>query len=809
MRGQSWRILKRGMLRLGLCAVIGLGCTETPKRDTTASREPTATPPRATATPPKPEAAPGPALPLVENVSMQPFAAHVKRLLEALDYIGEPMLSAAERKSVQDACASDDPAAFKTIQQVLDAHCLLGVNINPESRVKVARGPARPRLVESGWRTFLVKVQNDAGSTAELQAECPNAQPVYRQVGGPEPEMSITEADVRDRWMDLSLFKDRPMDKTLSGLPVEYRIIQLFSRDRGQREATLSFNVQQGTQDIGFRNEAAVLFTIEPSAAVTLRVLDETGQPSTAGFVIRDERGRVYPSQAKRLAPDFFFHPQIYRHDGESIVLPAGTYTVAYSRGPEYRDETKTITVPSGAPELTETFTLNRWIHPAKLGWYSGDHHVHAAGCAHYTDPAQGVKPEDMMRQILGEDLNVGCVLSWGPCWYYQKEFFDGGVSPLSKPNHIMRYDVEVSGFPSDYTGHLCLLGLNEDDYPGTTRIEHWPAWDLPILQWGKQQGAVVGFSHSGWGLHTKDKSVPNLEIPPFDGIGANEYIVDVTYDAVDFISAVDTPWPFELNIWYHTNNAGFRTRLSGETDFPCIYGERVGLGRGYVQVDGQLAFDKWLAGVKAGRSYVSDGMAHLIDFKLNGLPVGTDSSEVRLTQPEPVLVNVRAAALLNENPRQGIRKRPIDQKPFWNVERARVGDTRKVAVELVVNGRKVAEQPIEADGTLHDLTFSVPIERSSWVAARVFASAHTNPIYVLVGNKPVRASAASVKWCLDSVEKCWESKSTAFKSRFSPDKLKDPDVVAKRQAEFDASVEAYEHARRVYRQLLSECEVE
>jgi hypothetical protein len=64
--------------------------------------------------------------------------------------------------------------------------------------------------------------------------------------------------------------------------------------------------------------------------------------------------------------------------------------------------------------------------------------------------------------------------------------------------------------------------------------------------------------------------------MPPFDGIGANEYIVDVTHDAVDFISAVDTPAPWELNIWYHTLNCGYRCRISGETDFPCIYGDRV-----------------------------------------------------------------------------------------------------------------------------------------------------------------------------------------------------------------------------------------
>ena len=144
-----------------------------------------------------------------------------------------------------------------------------------------------------------------------------------------------------------------------------------------------------------------------------------------------------------------------------------------------------------------------------------------------------------------------------------------------------MRYDVEVSGFPSSHAGHVVLLRLTEDDYPGTKRIEDWPSWDLPIFKWGKEQGGVVGFAHSGWGLAVPAKSLPTFEMPAFDGIGANEYIVDVTHDACDFISAVDTPFVWELNIWYHTLNCGFTTRISGETDFPCIYGERVGLGRG------------------------------------------------------------------------------------------------------------------------------------------------------------------------------------------------------------------------------------
>ena len=67
---------------------------------------------------------------------------------------------------------------------------------------------------------------------------------------------------------------------------------------------------------------------------------------------------------------------------------------------------------------------LHRWIDPARLGWFSGDHHVHAAGCSHYQDPTLGVNPEDMFRQMRGEALNIGAVLTWGPCYYHQKQFF-------------------------------------------------------------------------------------------------------------------------------------------------------------------------------------------------------------------------------------------------------------------------------------------------------------------------------------------------------------------------------------------------
>ena len=212
-----------------------------------------------------------------------------------------------------------------------------------------------------------------------------------------------------------------------------------------------------------------------------------------------------------------------------------------------------------------------------------------------------------------------------------------------------MHYDLEVSGFPSSHAGHIILLSLKEQDYPGTKKIEDWPTWDLPIFHWAKSQGAVVGFAHSGWGLQVSGKELPTYQMPPFDGIGANEYIVDVTHpDAVDFISAVDTPYVWELNIWYHTLNVGFRTRITGETDFPCIYDGKVGLGRTYAKLDDALTYEGWLRGLQAGRSYVSDGKTHLMDFKVNGTGAGAGATagEVRLNAAGNVTVTAHRGRL-------------------------------------------------------------------------------------------------------------------------------------------------------------------
>ena len=728
------------------------------------------------------------------STPLQPFAQEVRLLETTLEFLGQP-LTPGDQAGMNATFANSDPeVAVRQAEGILDKYALVDVTINAESRVGVKRGPAAADLIQNGTRLFLVKVENQAGVTAPLAVESPNNGPVYiRSSGNPSPPERLTTEDVQQRWAEISLYDKEPLQARLSGFRLEYRVLLVYSRDKGQRSAKLSFNVGQGTQDVGFMNETTILFSIAPARDIKVHVLDENGRRTMASFIFVDSLGRIYPNPAKRLAPDFFFQPQVYRADGEWISLPPGSYTVTVTGGPEYVAETRDFTVDAAGPSAL-SFQLKRWMDPSKFGYFSGDHHIHAAGCSHYENPSQGVGPEDMDRQVNGEHLNVGCVLTWGPCYYFQKRNFRGRKDdPVSKSGELLHYDLEVSGFPSSHCGHLVLLDLKDQDYPGTKRIEDWPTWDLPILRWGKSQQAAVGFAHSGWGLQLKSGALPNYEIPGFDGIGANEYIVDVTYpDTVDFISAGDTPYPWELNIWYQTLNVGFRTRISGETDFPCIYDTRVGEGRAYAKVDGPLTYSNWVAAVRAGESYVSDGRSHLMNFTVNGTLAGTQASEVDLNAPGSAHIEVTTAALLDAVPPQNFRDVPFDKKPYWSLERARIGQTRKVPVEVVVNGYAVARQEIVADGTVRTLQFDVPIQQSSWIATRILPSSHTNPIFVVVGGKPIRASRRSAEWCLAAVSQCWTQKASKISA-----------------SELPEAKQAYDHAREVYAKLIEECQVE
>ena len=293
---------------------------------------------------------------------------------------------------------------------------------------------------------------------------------------------------------------------------------------------------------------------------------------------------------------------------------------------------------------------------------------------------------------------------------------------------------------------------------------------------------------------------MPNYAIPELNSVGAQEIFVTAAHGVVDFISAMDTDRIREWNAWYHLMNSGFLLKASGETDFPCMSGTRVGQGRSYVQLGRQrrVEYPQWCRAVAAGRSYVSDGYAHALEFDVNGK---TSGDELALTSSATVTVKAKVA-FSPETPFEPAYGGAI---PVGGLRH--VGDTvvkretlslnsgyqrGQRLVEVVVNGRAVASREVPADGRVHAVEFAVPIQRSSWIALRQFPQLHTNPVIVPVGGKPIRASRESARWALACIDQLW--------------RVRARQIAASERA---AAEKAYEEARAVYRRIAAESPAE
>jgi hypothetical protein len=183
-------------------------------------------------------------LPIVEEVDSTQLKKQVRRLQEMIP----DLLSAADRSSLLDILDAKEDIGER-VQKMLDPHCLIGVNINPESRVKAARGPRAADLIKGRETLVLIKVQNEAGVTQGLRVS-------GEQLRGPG-------VSNKSRWLEAVVQGKKPLDSKLSGQKLEYVVLRLKGHEAGKREATLKFDVGQGTQDLGFRAEVPILFNVK------------------------------------------------------------------------------------------------------------------------------------------------------------------------------------------------------------------------------------------------------------------------------------------------------------------------------------------------------------------------------------------------------------------------------------------------------------------------------------------------------------------------------------------------------------------
>jgi hypothetical protein len=185
------------------------------------------------------------ALPIVEEVDSTLLQKQIRRLQEVI----QDSLSTADRAVLRDLAEAKDDIGER-VQKLLDPYCLIGVTINPESRVKAARGPRTAELIRGREALILIKVQNDAGVTQGLR------------VSGEQLRGAADGSD-KNRWLEAAIQVKKPLEAKLSGQKLEYVVMRLKGHESGKREATLKFDVGQGTQDLGFRAEVPILFSVK------------------------------------------------------------------------------------------------------------------------------------------------------------------------------------------------------------------------------------------------------------------------------------------------------------------------------------------------------------------------------------------------------------------------------------------------------------------------------------------------------------------------------------------------------------------
>lgn len=405
-------------------------------------------------------------------------------------------------------------------------------------------------------------------------------------------------------------------------------------------------------------------------------------------------------------------------------------------------EKTRTI-VPTGKSFMLEIpanciFTLRGQAEPRSgavyqarpepENWYAGDIHVHR-NCGEVTSTlaetefAAMMEPNDLAVISVLADMGNGEVKDSNT----DLPKVNGKDAPYSKPGRLVHWDAEWHFDPAGVTfekkalgGHLVFLGLKE----AHTLWDESPA---SILAWAKKQGAVKGFCHMQY-LNDSIQHDLTCCIPL-------DFPVEAALGTIDFLS--EDVWlnDASINAYYKILNCGFRMGWAAGTDFPCNNSEPLGSLLTYVEVkDRPLTYQGWIEGIRNGRTVVTtNGHAEFLELKVNG--TATPGDEIRCKGKNTFTIEATWTAMKEQSGR----------------------------IEIVCNGRVVANQPGTAEpGKPVILQCRLPIDESSWICARRMDDAghrsHTAPVYIIIDNRPVRASIADaqffIKWINNLLEK-------------------------------------------------------
>ncbi len=442
----------------------------------------------------------------------------------------------------------------------------------------------------------------------------------------------------------------------------------------------------------------------QPAAWLRIRVKNSEGDfvPARVYVTGSDHLGRG-PSGAFLRSSWVGGHHYFHTQGISSLILPAGLTKVLVVHGFEHKAEERSIQLTAESENLAE-FQLQRLFDASARGWYSGDIHIHP-NLIHKTLD-QLVNPEDIRLQVHAEDLNVANLLvcnSQGDI-VYDRKHFTGAPHPLSTSRHILYWNEEVR---TRLYGHMAALNLThfiEPQFNGFDNSLH--PFDFPSnaiqARKARQKGSSLFYVHPYKTFKEDGLKMGSAKALPIDAaLGAT--------DGMEILGYANTEG--STNLYYHLLNSGFRLAPAAGTDtFNNIRRHMVvGGDRVYVHAPGPLDYEAWVAGLKAGRSFVTNGP--LLFFRVNDQLPG---SELSFSAPKTVEVRVEA----------------YSQVPMSRLE-------------IIVNGKSAYSKQLEENQTELRYKGKVLLERSAWVAARITGGAHK-----LVVNNPTLFAHSGPVYC-------------------------------------------------------------
>lgn len=380
--------------------------------------------------------------------------------------------------------------------------------------------------------------------------------------------------------------------------------------------------------------------------------------------------------------PPFQYWPHSNRYysyvDSQfSQLLKPGVYTLVATKGPEYRISSRKFTVTSEDKNIN--VEMERWLDLPKLGWYSGDVHIHIK--------REQKDNENLAKVFKAEDLHFSNLLEMSTTennHFKQYSFGKDGI--FNKDDYTIVPGIE--GPRTAYRGHAIALNVKQVYQPKDSFFLYHKYFDFY-----KKQQAIIGYAHVG-----------SKEFNASLGLA-----LDMPFDLVDFVEIMQSQ-RLRTGFWYEFLNLGYKLAPAAGSDFP--YFEQPGAVRSYVKMS--TSADKftqsnntqqWYQHLKEGNTFVSN--APFIELSINNKGIGSTLSVLK----NPLL-SIQAKVSVN-----------ADYDHLAQLELVHCGKVIK-QLNAKENGKKM-------------LNFQLQIsnEKSGWIALRAkgvnYALAHTGAIYL------------------------------------------------------------------------------